>query len=230
MQVQTINESLPSLTWKDILSNEKQQTYFQDLISFIERERAAGKTIYPKNSDVFAALQACPFENLKVVIIGQDPYHGPQQAHGLCFSVQDGITPPPSLKNIFKELSSDLGLKIPGSGSLMKWATQGVLLLNAVLTVEANRPGSHANLGWERFTDKVIEEISARKSSVVFMLWGAYAHKKGAQIDHQKHLVLKAAHPSPFSAYNGYLGCKHFSKANQYLTNKFQTPINWDLS
>ena len=229
MQTEVINENSSALSWKEVLAGEREQTYFTDLISFVERERASGKTIYPANANIFAALQACPFDKLKVVILGQDPYHGPKQAHGLCFSVQEGTPPPPSLKNIFKELATDVEVKTPANGSLLAWANQGVLLLNAVLTVEANKPGSHANLGWEKFTDRVVDEINARKSGVVFLLWGAYAHKKGARIDESKHLVLRAAHPSPFSAHSGFFGCRHFSKANDYLIQQRQLPINWQL-
>ena len=216
-----------NISWKEVLGGEREQTYFKDLLAFVEQERASGKKIYPQNSEVFSAMQSCPFEQVKVVILGQDPYHGEGQAHGLCFSVKPGTTFPPSLKNIFKELNSDLGIPSPAGGSLIRWAEQGVLLLNSVLTVEANRPASHANLGWERFTDRVIDEVSSRKSNVVFLLWGAYAHKKGMRIDEKKHLVLKAPHPSPFSAHNGFFGCKHFSKANHYLQSCGFKPIAW---
>ena len=177
-------------TWKSILQDEKKEPYFKELLSFIEKERAAGKVIYPKNSEVFNALTFTPFQSVKVVIIGQDPYHGPGQAHGLCFSVQKDVPPPPSLKNIFKELSSDIGIDIPQSGLLTSWAKQGVLLLNAVLTVEARNAGSHAKMGWERFTDKIIEKVNEKREGVVFLLWGSYAQKKGAIINRERHTVL----------------------------------------
>ena len=204
-------------TWKEALAGERDLDYFRQITSFVERERSAGKTIYPKNSEFFNALLSTPFEAVKVVILGQDPYHGPNQAHGLCFSVREGIPPPPSLQNIFKELQSDLGIQPPHSGSLEKWAGQGVLLLNTTLTVEAGRPLSHANLGWERFTDRVIKEVNERRNGVVFMLWGSHAQKKGVAIDTSRHLVLKSPHPSPLSAHRGFLGCRHFSRANEYL-------------
>lgn len=214
-------------SWKEVLAGEREQQYFTDLLAFIEQERKSGKQIYPKNSEIFSSLQFCPFESLKVVILGQDPYHGAGQAHGLCFSVQTGMAQPPSLKNIFKEIQTDLAIEAPKDGSLIRWAEQGVLMLNSVLTVEANRPASHANIGWEKFTDRVVDEIGRRQRGVVFMLWGAYAHKKGARIDGSKHLVLKAAHPSPFSAHSGFFGCKHFSKCNEYLIKHGETGINW---
>lgn len=214
-------------TWKKVLEGERGQPYFKELINSIEMARQGGKLIYPKNIEIFAALKACPFEQVKVVILGQDPYHGPGQAHGLCFSVQPGTEPPPSLKNIYKELNADLGLAVAKSGCLLGWAQQGVLLLNSVLTVEANKPASHANLGWEKLTDKIIGELSTRKTGLVFMLWGAYAQKKGAQIDQSKHLILKAAHPSPFSAHNGFFGSRHFSKANSYLIAQGRGEVDW---
>lgn len=216
-------------TWREVLALEKEEQYFRDLLSFVDQERQAGKIIYPKNSEIFNALAYAPFQNVKVVILGQDPYHGPNQAHGLCFSVRKGVPLPPSLLNIFKELESDLGIPRPAHGCLESWAKQGVLLLNAVLSVESGKAGSHADLGWERFTDKVISELSERKSVLVFMLWGAYAQKKGAVIDGRKHLVLKAPHPSPFSADKGFFGCKHFSKANEALQAQGLSPINWAL-
>ncbi len=224
MKSQEMNSSL---SWKEILGQEKKQPYFTDLLGFIERERAAGKIIYPKNSEIFASLTLCPFDRLKVVIIGQDPYHGLNQAHGLSFSVRNGVALPPSLKNIFKELHADLAIAEKKSGDLSAWAEQGVLLLNSVLSVEASKPASHASLGWERFTDKVISEINQHQNNVVFMLWGAYAQKKGALIDQSKHLVLKAAHPSPFSAHSGFFGCRHFSKCNAYLKDHNLQEINW---
>lgn len=218
-----------TVTWKDVLHAEKEKEYFKTILSTIERERAAGKIIYPKNSEIFKALHLTELADVKAVILGQDPYHGPGQAHGLCFSVQPGIKPPPSLNNIFSELESDLGLTRPSSGSLEPWARAGVLLLNAVLSVQAGNAGSHARLNWERFTDQVIAELNRRREHVVFLLWGAYAQKKGAMIDPGKHCVLKAPHPSPLSAHRGFLGCKHFSRANEYLTAHGIAPINWTL-
>lgn len=216
-------------TWADVLAAEKREPYFKEVVAFVERERAAGKTIYPPNGDVFNALAFTPFGNVKVVIIGQDPYHGPNQAHGLCFSVKPPTPPPPSLVNIFLELKSDLGIQRPTHGNLESWARQGVLLLNAVLTVEEAKPGSHANKGWERFTSKIIEELNAQKHNLVFLLWGAYAQKKAERVDRHRHLVLTAPHPSPLSAYRGFLGCKHFSQANAYLTQHGLSPIDWSL-
>lgn len=185
------------------------------------------KKIYPPPASIFKSFEACPFESVKVVILGQDPYHGPNQANGLCFSVNDGVPLPPSLQNIFKEIESDIGSAALRSGNLMRWATQGVLLLNATLTVEGGKAGSHQRKGWEQFTDRVIEEISQRREGVVFLLWGRYAQEKGAAIDTQKHLVLKAAHPSPLSAHSGFFGCKHFSRANAYLLEAGREPIDW---
>ena len=218
-----------ALTWKDVLSGEKELPYFRKLTEFIESERAAGKTIYPKGSDIFNALSFTPFENVRVVIIGQDPYHGPNQAHGLCFSVKPPVRPPPSLVNIFQELKSDLGLTPPDHGNLEKWARQGVLLLNAVLTVEGGKPQSHAGKGWERFTDRVISELNHRKKNLVFLLWGSPAQKKCEGIDQSRHFVLRAPHPSPLSANRGFFGCKHFSKANELLTGVGKPPIDWSL-
>lgn len=212
--------------WKSLLSEEFQKPYFQQLVSFI-RDEYRSQTIYPKGSDIFKAFDRCDFADIKVVIIGQDPYHGAGQANGLCFSVCDGTTFPPSLRNIFKEIRDDLGKPIPRSGDLERWAQQGVLLLNATLTVKANTPGSHQNRGWEQFTDAVIRKISDEKEGVVFLLWGAYAQKKGEIIDRNKHLVLMSAHPSPFSADRGFFGCKHFSKANAYLRSKGKEEIDW---
>ena len=218
-----------ALTWADVLASEKQEPYFKDVISFVEKERAAGKTIYPPNTDVFNALAYTPFSDVKVVIIGQDPYHGPNQAHGLCFSVKPPTPPPPSLVNIFLELKSDLGIERPSHGNLESWARQGVLLLNAVLTVEDGKPGSHANKGWERFTSKIIEVLNARQEHLVFLLWGAYAQKKAESVDRSRNLILTAPHPSPLSAHRGFLGCKHFSKANAYLVQHGRKPIDWRL-
>ena len=217
------------VTWKDALSGERELDYFTSLLRFLDGERSSGKIIYPKKADTFNALNFTPFRDVRVVVLGQDPYHGPNQAHGLCFSVQRGVPPPPSLQNIFKEIASDLGLPIPAHGCLEHWARQGVLLLNAVLSVEAGKPGSHANRGWERFTDRIVSEINARCEHIVFLLWGAYAQKKGAIIDTSKHLVLACPHPSPFSAHSGFLGCKHFSKTNAYLAQHGHSPIDWSL-
>jgi uracil-DNA glycosylase len=221
--------SAASVSWKEVLAGEREKPYFLQLLAMVEDARASGKTVYPKNSDIFNALSFTPFSEARVVLLGQDPYHGPGQAHGLCFSVQKGVKPPPSLVNIFKELNADLSLPIPKHGCLESWARQGVLLLNSVLTVEAGNPGSHANKGWETFTDRVIRELNERKEHLVFMLWGAYAQKKGSFIDNKKHLVLSAAHPSPFSAHSGFFGCKHFSRANQYLLEHGEKPIDWLL-
>lgn len=218
-----------ALTWKEVLAGEKESAYFKSIISFLESERRAGKIIYPKTSDVFNALQSTPFDEVKVVIIGQDPYHGPNQAHGLCFSVKRGVPPPPSLVNIFKEIQSDCGIPIPQHGCLEKWAHQGVLLLNATLTVESGKPQSHSAIGWEKFTDRVIRELNARKRGLVFLLWGASAQKKGAAIDRTRHTVLETVHPSPLSAHRGFLGCKHFSKANKILESQGQAPVDWSL-
>lgn len=213
-------------SWKSLLSNEFDKTYFQNLIEFVKSEYQS-HTVYPPGSKIFAAFDHCPLEDTRVVIIGQDPYHGPNQANGLCFSVQDGIRKPPSLQNIFKEIQSDLGHPIPDNGNLERWAKQGVLLLNATLTVRASQAGSHQNKGWEEFTDAVIKTISDQKEKLVFLLWGAYAQKKGAIIDRSKHLVLESAHPSPFAAHRGFFGNKHFSQANEYLTKLGLTPIEW---
>ncbi len=213
-------------SWKAHLQQEFNKPYFQKLVSFIKEEYKTTK-IYPSGKLIFNAFEKCPFQNLKVVILGQDPYHGENQAHGLCFSVNDGVAFPPSLNNIFKEIKNDLGKPIPTSGNLERWAEQGILLLNATLTVRANQPGSHQHKGWEEFTDAIIHLISTQKEEVVFLLWGAYAQKKGALIDTTKNLVLKAAHPSPFSADKGFFGCKHFSKTNTYLHSKGKKEINW---
>lgn len=217
------------LTWKEVLSGEREEPYFQKLMAFVDSERAAGKIIYPKKTDVFNALASTSFEEVRVVILGQDPYHGPGQAHGLCFSVQPGVTPPPSLINIFKELSNDLGLPMPSHGCLLKWAKQGVLLLNAVLTVEQGKAGSHANMGWERFTDRVVSELNRHRRGLVFVLWGAYAQKKGEMIDRSRHNVLMAPHPSPFSADRGFFGCKHFSQTNAILKKQGLPEVDWSL-
>ena len=214
--------------WKKMLWDEFQSPYFSELKEFLVQETSS-KKIYPPGKLIFNAFQHTPFKHVKVVILGQDPYHGAGQAHGLCFSVPAGIKPPPSLVNIFKELQSDLGIALPAHGNLESWADQGVLLLNATLTVRAGEAGSHQNRGWETFTDAVIRKISAHKDKVVFLLWGRYAQAKEALVDGDKHLVLKAAHPSPFSAHNGFFGCRHFSKTNAYLAQKGIGPINWAL-
>ncbi len=216
-------------SWKNELQREFDKPYFQNIVGFLKEEKKAGKVIYPPGKLIFNAFECTPFTNVKVVIIGQDPYHNAGQAHGLSFSVPDGIKPPPSLMNIFKELHEDLGITPPATGNLEKWARQGVLLLNAALTVVANQPNSHSSAGWHLFTDEVIKIISAKKENVVFMLWGRFAQNKSELIDSGKHLLLKAAHPSPFSAYSGFMGCRHFSKANTWLIEKGERPIDWAL-
>lgn len=213
-------------TWKHALESEFEQDYFVNLTNFV-RDEYKTKKIFPPGSLIFNAFDHCPFEKVKVVILGQDPYHGPGQAHGLCFSVNDGVDFPPSLVNIFKEIERDLGTPMPASGNLTRWSDQGVLLLNATLTVEAHKAGSHQGRGWEAFTDAAIRKIAEEKEHVVFMLWGSYAQKKGAFIDPEKHLVLKAVHPSPLSAYRGFIGCGHFSTANRYLQTHGEKPIVW---
>ena len=212
--------------WKNKLVDEFESDYFKELA---EKVRAAylKAVVYPPPKLVFNAFELCPFDQVKVVIIGQDPYHGPGQAHGLCFSVQEGVIVPPSLRNIYKEIHDDLGKDIPPSGNLERWAKQGVLLLNATLTVEQGRAGSHQGWGWERFTDAAIKKVSDEKEGVVFMLWGRFAQNKASLIDATKHLILKAPHPSPLSAYNGWFGSKHFSQANEYLKSRGQEPIDW---
>jgi uracil-DNA glycosylase len=215
--------------WKRVLINEFSKPYFQQAVTFIKTEKAQGKTIYPPGPLIFNAFNTTPFDKVKVVLLGQDPYHGYGQAHGLSFSVPDGVAPPPSLINIFKELHNDIGLPIPKTGNLTKWAKQGVLLLNAVLTVRANEAASHAKIGWMEFTNAVINKISEEKEGVVFLLWGKFAQDKQGLIDETKHHVLKAAHPSPLSASNGFFGCKHFSKTNNYLTKQGVDPIDWTL-
>ena len=214
-------------SWKNALTEEFDKPYFKELTSFVKLAYQQN-TCYPKGSDIFAAFNACPLDKLKVVIIGQDPYHGEGQANGLCFSVQDGIAHPPSLRNIFKELETDIGKAYPKSGDLSHWAKQGVLLINATLTVQANQAGSHQNKGWETFTDAVIKHISNEKKDIVFLLWGGFAKKKGKHIDKTKHVVLNSGHPSPLSANRGYwFGNKHFSKVNELLTAKDKTVIDW---
>lgn len=216
-------------SWKEALQSEFSKPYFQQIITFLKTERASGKTIYPPGGLIFNAFAQTPFNAVEVVILGQDPYHGPGQAHGLSFSVPDGITPPPSLINIFKELKQDIGMPMPHTGNLTTWAKQGVLLLNAVLTVNARDAASHAKIGWMHFTDAVIRTISEQKRGIIFLLWGRFAQEKQVLIDETKHHVLKAAHPSPFSADKGFFGCKHFSKTNQLLVQEGKKPINWEL-
>lgn len=213
-------------SWKEVLQTEFDKPYFENLVGFVKQEYAS-HTIFPPAGQIFNAFNTCPFNNVKVVILGQDPYHGPRQAHGLCFSVNDGIQFPPSLQNIFKEITADLGIPAPKTGNLTRWAEQGVLLLNATLTVRASQAGSHQGRGWEEFTDAVIKIISEKAENVVFILWGSYAIKKKALIDTSKHCILTAPHPSPLSSYRGFFGCKHFSQTNAYLTSKGKTPIEW---
>ncbi len=215
--------------WKNVLKAEFSKPYFQNAVTFIKTEKSLGKTVYPPGPLIFNSFDKTPFDNVKVVLLGQDPYHGYGQAHGLSFSVPDGVTPPPSLVNIFKELHTDIGIPVPKTGNLTKWAAQGVLLLNAVLTVRANEPASHAKIGWMEFTNAVISKISGEKEGVVFLLWGRFAQEKQVLIDETKHHVLKAAHPSPFSADKGFFGCRHFSKTNDYLMKQKQSAINWSL-
>ena len=217
-----------SLTWHDVIGLEKEQEYFQQTLKFVEAERAAGKVIFPPAKDVFNAFRFTEFDDVKVVILGQDPYHGPNQAHGLCFSVLPGVKTPPSLVNMYKELSQEIdGFQIPNHGYLKSWADQGVLLLNTVLTVEQGKAHSHAKTGWETFTDRVIDALNQHRQGVIFLLWGSHAQKKGQMIDRSKHHVLMAPHPSPLSAHRGFLGCKHFSQTNQILKQLGQMPIDW---
>lgn len=214
-------------SWLKYLQSEFSQPYMIAIKKFLQEEIQKGKTIYPRGGEIFAALNHTPFEKVRVVILGQDPYHGEGQAHGLCFSVRPGVRPPPSLQNIFKELNTDIGMATPKSGNLEGWADQGVLLLNAVLTVERDRAASHQGRGWERFTDKIVSVLNERRRDLVFMLWGSYAQNKGAIIDRNRHLVLSTVHPSPLSAHRGFLGCGHFSAANRYLVAKGFEPIDW---
>jgi uracil-DNA glycosylase len=224
-------EGAPRLhpSWLARLGPLLQSPPLRELSAFLRAEKAAGVAVYPPGGQLFAALDATPFEQVKVVILGQDPYHGPGQAHGLSFSVPPGVPTPPSLQNIFRELQRDLGLPIPAHGCLQAWADQGVLLLNAVLSVAAGQPGSHAGRGWEGFTDAVIEHLGREREGLVFLLWGSYAQKKGALIDRQRHCVLRAPHPSPLSAHRGFLGCGHFSAANRWLQGRGLAPIDWRL-
>ena len=216
-------------SWKAALQDEFEQPYMKQLGEFLRREKAAGKVIYPPGPMIFQALNSTPLERVRVVILGQDPYHGAGQAHGLCFSVQPGVAPPPSLQNIFKELKRDLNLDIPSHGHLQHWADQGVLMLNTSLTVEQGVAGSHAKMGWQRLTDRVIEVISEKRSDVVFLLWGAHAQSKAKLIDPTRHLLLKSVHPSPLSAHRGFIGNGHFSRANQFLKQRGLEPIDWKL-
>lgn len=215
--------------WKSVLLPEFSKPFMTDLRTFLRQQLKAKKLIYPQPQEYFAAFNTTPFQNVKVVILGQDPYHGPGQAHGLCFSVRRGVAVPPSLVNVYKELAADVGFKIPNHGCLTSWAEQGVLLLNATLTVEAGKAGSHQRRGWEEFTDAVIKSLNEQKKNLVFILWGSYAQKKGDIIDRKKHLVLTSPHPSPLSAHRGFFGCRHFSKANAYLQKHGMKPINWQL-
>ena len=214
-------------SWKALLAEQFEQDYMHALRRFLLAEKQQGKQIYPAGADIFNALNSTPFDQVKVVILGQDPYHGPGQAHGLCFSVHSGVALPPSLKNIYKEIHADLGLAVPASGCLNAWAEQGVLLLNSVLTVESGNAGSHQGRGWEVFTDSVISVLNERAQNLVFLLWGSYAQRKGAVIDGKRHLVLQSPHPSPLSAHRGFFGNHHFSRTNTYLSEHNKTPIDW---
>lgn len=216
-------------SWQPYLGAELEKDYMRELRAFLVDEKKAGKTLYPPMPEVFNAFEYTPFEQVKVVILGQDPYHGPGQAHGLCFSVQEGVKPPPSLQNIFKEINSELGIEFSGNGCLTPWARQGVLLLNAVLTVQQNNAGSHQGKGWERFTDAAIQALNDQHQGLVFLLWGKYAQDKAAVIDRSRHLVLASPHPSPFSAHRGFLGNGHFVKANEYLESQSKAPIDWRI-
>lgn len=214
-------------SWMNAIGDEFDAPYMQSLRTFLKQEKTAGHTVYPPHADIFNALTLTAFDEINVVILGQDPYHGPDQAHGLAFSVRAGVKLPPSLKNIYKEISSEFGVTMPPRGDLTGWAQQGVLLLNATLTVQAAQAGSHQGRGWEHFTDAVIRAVNDRRNHVVFMLWGSHAQKKGAFIDREKHLVLQAPHPSPLSAHRGFLGCGHFKAANDYLEAHGRAPIDW---
>ncbi len=214
--------------WDEVLKNEVSADYFKNIIAFLNKEYRA-YTCYPKPENVFNALRTTPYNSVKAVILGQDPYHNPGQAHGLCFSVMDGIEPPPSLKNIYQELHDDIGFEMPEGGNLTKWANQGVLLLNTILSVRENQPMSHSEIGWQRFTDAVITSLNDREQPMVFLLWGSPARRKKELITNPKHLILEAPHPSPLSAYRGFFGCRHFSKANDFLAKSGNTPIDWSL-
>lgn len=216
-------------SWKEVLKSEFSKPYFEQIALHIKTEKSQGKIIYPPGSLMFNAFNTTPFDKVKVVLLGQDPYHGAGQAHGLCFSVQYGVPPPPSLVNIFKELQDDTGVPIPNHGNLTHWAEQGVFLLNASLTVRAGEPMSHAKIGWATFTDAVIKTISAKKKNIVFLLWGKFAQEKRVLIDETKHCILRSVHPSPLSAYGGFFGSKHFSKTNEYLTAHGIDPVDWQI-
>ncbi len=228
-QMKTENFEIES-SWKIRLLPEFSKPYMQNLKIFLNTEKSSGKIIFPPEPEIFAALEACPFERVRVVILGQDPYHGAGQAHGLCFSVRKGVPSPPSLKNIFKELQSDCGVTPPDSGDLTSWARQGVLLLNTILTVESGKPESHRGKGWEQFTDKILQALNSERDGLIFVLWGSNAQSKACLIDAGRHLVLKAPHPSPLSAYRGFFGCGHFSKINAWLKNLGHQPVNWSFS
>ena len=224
-----MREVLIEVSWKEKLANEFAAEYMANLSQFLRDEKAAGKLIYPAGTDIFTAFNLTPFDAVKVVILGQDPYHGPKQAHGLSFSVRPGIAPPPSLQNICKEMSVDLGTPAPGHGNLESWAKQGVLMLNSILTVEHGRAGAHVGKGWERFTDAAIDQLNSVRNNLVFILWGRKAQQKCSKIDPHRHKIIMSAHPSPLSAHNGFFGSKPFSKANDYLVNHNISPINWSL-
>lgn len=216
-------------SWKEALKEEFSRPYFADIVNHLKTEKQLKKIIYPAGPDIFNAFNTTPFDKVKILLLGQDPYHGPRQAHGLCFSVQQGVPPPPSLINIFKELKTDVGVDTPRSGDLTPWAQQGVFLLNASLTVRAGEPMSHAKIGWSIFTDAVIKKLSEKKANLVFMLWGRFAQEKAQFIDEEKHCILRSPHPSPLSASNGFFGCRHFSKANEYLIKHGIDPVDWKL-
>ena len=216
-------------SWKEVLQEEFDQPYFSNIVATLRKEKESGEIIYPPGKLIFNAFDKTPFDQVKCVILGQDPYHGPGQAHGLCFSVNDGVPPPPSLVNIFKELKSDLDIPIPSTGNLTPWAMQGVFLLNAFLTVKAGQPASHSKIGWEQFTNAVICKLSERRTGIVFLLWGRFAQNKQALIDTSRHHILTAAHPSPFSAHHGFFGCRHFSKTNDILRKEGKSLIDWKL-
>lgn len=219
----------PGRGWKEQLEGEFLQPYMQALAEFLAAEESAGKVLFPASTHCFNALNSTPLDRVRVVILGQDPYHGPGQAHGLCFSVRPHVPPPPSLVNMFKEIQSDLGIAPPDHGCLQPWAEQGILLLNSVLTVVQGQAGAHQGKGWETFTDRVIETVNREREGVVFLLWGSYAKKKGRHIDRNRHFVLEGPHPSPLSAYRGFFGCRHFSRANEWLREQGQGPVNWEL-
>lgn len=218
------------LTWTDVLGEEKQKPYFKKIMAFVKSERAASKPIYPPQNEIFNALKLTPYENVKIVILGQDPYHGPGQAHGLSFSVKPGVRIPPSLQNMYEELKDDLGIKKAKTGCLTPWAEQGVLMLNSVLTVEGGKPQAHANIGWQKFTDHIIGILNDHPEPIVFLLWGSYAQRKSVLINSKRHHILSAPHPSPLSAHRGFFGCGHFSKANEIIKKMGRTPINWNLN